>query len=86
VTAKGVFRAVGGAATASPAKGTATFVTTDRCDGTVTEVGRGRVAVISKRTGKRRVVRPGRAYLVRARLFAARKGRPRTASRPPATA
>ena len=86
VTAKGVFRAVGGAATASPAKGTATFVTTDRCDGTVTEVGRGRVAVISKRTGKRRVVRPGQAYLVRARLFAARKGRPRTASRPPATA
>ena len=77
MTAKGVFRAVGGASTATPAKGTSTFITTDRCDGTVTEVGRGSVAVISKRTGKRRVVRAGRAYIVRARLFAARKGRGR---------
>jgi hypothetical protein len=77
-TAKGVFRTVGGAATATPAKGrTSTFITTDRCDGTVTEVGRGRVAVIAKRSGKRRVVRAGRAYIVRARLFAARKGRSR---------
>ena len=41
-TAKGVFRTVGGAATVAPAKGTATFITTDRCDGTVTEVCRGR--------------------------------------------
>ena len=76
-TAKGVFRTVGGAATATPAKGTSTFITTDRCNGTLTEVGRGSVAVIAKRTGKRTVVRSGRAYIVRARLFAARKGRPR---------
>jgi hypothetical protein len=74
-TAKGVFRTVGAAATAAPAKGTSSFITTDRCDGTITEVGRGRVAVVAKRTGKRQVVRAGRAYLVRARLFAARKGR-----------
>jgi Thrombospondin type 3 repeat len=74
-TAKGIFRTVGGAATAAPAKGrTATFSTTDRCDGTVTSVGRGRVAVIAKRTGKRTTVRAGRAFIVRARLFAA-KGR-----------
>jgi hypothetical protein len=77
MTAKGVFRAVGGASTATPAKGTATFITTDRCDGTITEVGRGRVAVIANRSGNRRVVRSGRAYIVRARLFAARKGRGR---------
>ncbi len=76
MTAKGVFRAVGGAATAAPAKGTATFITTDRCDGTVTEVGRGRVAVIARKTGKKRTVKAGRAYIVRLRLFAARKGRP----------
>jgi hypothetical protein len=76
-TAKGVFRTVGGASTATPAKGTSTFITTDRCDGTLTEVGRGRVAVIAKKGGKRRVVRSGRAYIVRARLFAARKGRNR---------
>jgi Thrombospondin type 3 repeat len=75
MTAKGMFRAVGGAATATPVKGTATFVTTDRCDGTVTEVGRGRVAVASKSTGRRRTVKSGQAFLVRARLFAARKGR-----------
>ena len=76
MTAKGVFRTVGGAATAAPAKGTATFITTDRCDGTVTEVGRGRVAVIARKTGKKRTVKAGRAYIVRLRLFAARKGRP----------
>jgi hypothetical protein len=75
MTAKGVFRAVGGAATATPAKGTATFITTDRCDGTVTEVGRGSVAVIAKRGGKRRVVSAGRAYIVRARLFQAKRNR-----------
>jgi hypothetical protein len=75
MTAKGVFRAVGGAATATPAKGTATFITTDRCDGTVTEVGRGSVAVIAKKGGKRRVVKAGRAYIVRARLFQAKKNR-----------
>jgi hypothetical protein len=75
MTAKGVFRAVGGAATASPAKGTATFITTDRCDGTVTEVGRGSVAVIAKKGGKRKVVRAGRAYIVRARLFQAKRNR-----------
>jgi len=74
-TTKGVFRTVGGAATATPAKGTSTFITTDRCDGTLTEVGRGRVAVTANRSGRRQVVRAGRAYIVRARLFAARKGR-----------
>jgi hypothetical protein len=75
MTAKGVFRAVGGAATATPAKGTATFITTDRCDGTVTEVGRGSVAVIAKKGGKRNVVMAGRAYIVRARLFQAKRNR-----------
>lgn len=74
-TAKGVFRTVGGAATTAPAKGTATYSTTDRCDGTVTSVGRGRVAVIAKKSGKRTVVRAGRSFIVRARLFSARKGR-----------
>ena len=74
-TAKGVFRTVGGAATATPTKGTTTFSTIDRCDGTLTQVGRGRVAVVAKKTGKRQVVSAGRAYIVRARLIAARKGR-----------
>jgi len=75
MSAKGVFRAVGGAATVAPAKGTPTFITTDRCDGTVTEVGRGSVAVIAKKTGKRKIIRAGRAYIVRARLFQAKRNR-----------
>jgi len=75
-TAKGVFRTVGAAAYAAPAKGrSATFTTTDRCNGTVTSVGRGKVAVIARKTGKRTTVRAGRAFIVRARLFAAKKGR-----------
>jgi hypothetical protein len=74
--AKGVFQTVGGAAAAAPAKGrTATFNTTDRCDGTVTSVGRGSVAVIARKSGKETNVRAGRAFIVRARLFAAKKGR-----------
>jgi hypothetical protein len=74
-TAKGVFRTVGGAATAAPVKGrSATFNVIDRCDGTVTSVGRGRVAVTSAKTHKRTTVRAGRSFIVRARLFVA-KGR-----------
>jgi hypothetical protein len=56
--AKGVFRTVGGAATA-----------------TVTSVGRGKVAVIARKSGRTTTVRAGRAFIVRARLFAAKKGR-----------
>jgi len=68
VVAKGVFRTVGAAAVA---KGrSASWKTADRCDGTLTRAVRGRVSV---RAGRRTVtVRPGHAYLVRARLFGAR--------------
>jgi hypothetical protein len=75
MTTTGVFRAVGGAATVAPAKGTPTFITTDRCDGTVTEVGRGSVAVTARKTGKRKIIKAGRAYIVRARLFQAKNNR-----------
>jgi hypothetical protein len=75
-TFKGAFRTVGGASTTAPAKGrSATFNTVDRCDGTVTSVGRGRVAVTSAKTHKRTTVSAGRSFIVRARLFVA-KGRP----------
>ena len=46
----------------------------DRCDGTRTEVGKGKVSVLDRKTGKTVTVASGRSYLVRARLFAA-KGR-----------
>jgi hypothetical protein len=53
----------------------ATFVTTDRCDGTVTEVGKGRVTLAIKGKQQPVVVGAGGAYLAKAKLFAARKGK-----------
>jgi hypothetical protein len=70
---KGLYRAVGGATTATARS--ATFVTTDRCDGTVTEVGRGRVTLAVKGSKKPVIVRAGGAYLAKAKLFRARKGK-----------
>ena len=70
--AKGIVRTV-------PKKGLvigrdASWTTSDRCDGTLTRVTRGRVTV---RHGRRNVtVRAGRRYLIKARLFAARRARP----------
>jgi hypothetical protein len=70
---KGYYRALGGASTGTARD--ATFNTTDRCDGTLTEVGRGRVSLAVKGERKPIVVRGGRAYLVKAKLFQIRKGR-----------
>ena len=53
----------------------ATFNTTDRCDGTLTEVGRGRVTLAVKGRPKPITVRAGRAYLVKAKIFAVRPGK-----------
>jgi hypothetical protein len=72
MVAKGLYRAVGGATTARARS--ATFVTTDRCDGTVTEVGRGRVTLAVKGSKKPVVVRAGGAYLAKAKLFRIRNG------------
>jgi hypothetical protein len=77
VVAKGVFRTLGGAATATARS--ATFVTTDRCDGTLTQVGKGNVSLAVKGRTKPVTVRGGSAYFVKARLFAAKKGRKRSA-------
>jgi hypothetical protein len=80
MTAKGFIRALGGASTATARN--ATFITTDRCDGTVTEVGRGRVSLAVKGRRKPITVRAGRAYLVKAKLFSIRKGRRPDKGRP----
>ncbi|RKQ90571.1 thrombospondin type 3 repeat-containing protein [Solirubrobacter pauli] len=72
---KGYFRALGGASTATAKS--ATFNTTDRCDGTLTEVGRGSVSLAVKGEKRPVKVKAGRAYLVKAKLFAARKGKKR---------
>jgi hypothetical protein len=73
MVAKGLYRALGGATTATAKN--ATFATTDRCDGTLTEVGKGRVSVVVKGRKKPVVVRGGAAYFAKAKLFAARKGK-----------
>jgi hypothetical protein len=70
---KGYYRTVGGASTGTARN--ASFNTTDRCDGTLTQVGRGKVSLALKGKKKPVVVRAGQAYLVKAKLFAAKKGR-----------
>lgn len=70
-TQKGLFRIVG-AAGISTAKD-ATWATQDRCDGTRTDVGKGRVSVLDRATRKTITVRAGRSYLVKAKLFSARQ-------------
>ena len=69
-TAKGAFRAVGAAATVTASDGT--WIVSDRCDGTMTEVGRGKVAVHDTKLDRTFTLRAGQGYLARARLFAAR--------------
>lgn len=70
-TTKGLYRVIGGAAiTTAP---DATWVTRDRCDGTRTEVGRGRVSVYDREEKTTVRVPSGRSYLVKAKLFAARR-------------
>jgi hypothetical protein len=74
---KGYYRTIGGASTAT-AKRSATFAQTDRCDGTLTSVGTGKVSVAikGKPDAKPITVRAGRAYLVKAKLFRVKKGKP----------
>jgi hypothetical protein len=71
--AKGIFRAVGAASTTTVRRGT--WITQDKCNGTLTEVGRGQAVV--RDIGRERTVTvgPGAAYLARARLFAAQRRR-----------
>jgi hypothetical protein len=74
-TADGRFRVDGGASTSRARN--AIFITTDRCDGTITEVGRGKVVVRDRRRKRTVTVPRGRAYHAKAPLFLPLKGRPR---------
>ena len=71
---RGRFRTVGAASTTSVRD--AIWITQDRCDGTLTEVGRGRASVRDRGLHRTVIVRAGQAYLARGRPFGARKGRP----------
>jgi hypothetical protein len=70
-TEKGLFRIVGAAGISTATD--ATWVTQDRCDGTRTDVGKGHVSVLDRASGKTVTVKAGRSYLVKAKLFAARR-------------
>jgi hypothetical protein len=70
-TAKGNFRTIGSASTTTASSGT--WLVQDRCNGTLTEVGRGKVTVHDTQLKKDLTLRAGQGYLARARLFAARK-------------
>ena len=72
MVAKGFFRAIGGASVGTARD--ATFTTTDRCDGTLTEVGKGHVSLVVKGHKTPVTVKAGHAYLVKARLFQVKKG------------
>jgi hypothetical protein len=68
-----VFRVSGEASRADGRN--AAWTTSDRCDGTLTRVTKGR-ARVSKRCGRRGIaVRAGHRYSMNARSFRARKGR-----------
>lgn len=74
VTAKGLHRTVGGASVTSARQGT--WIVSDRCNGTLTKVRRGRVKVRDEARHRTVTVRAGRSYLARERLFRVRKGHP----------
>ncbi len=70
-TAKGRFRIVGAAGISTASN--ATWATKDRCDGTRTDVGKGKVKVLARAAKTTRVVTAGRSYLVKAKLFRSRQ-------------
>jgi hypothetical protein len=69
ITTKGVLRTV--AAKGAMTGRNASWTVADRCDGTLTHVRKGRVAVTARRRTK--TVRAGHSLLIRARLFRARQ-------------
>ena len=72
-TSKGNFRIVGVAAISSARN--ATWASQDRCDGTRTDVGNGKVTVHDSARKRTITVRAGRSYLAKARLFGVQKRR-----------
>ena len=79
VVLKGRYRVLGAASSATVTN--ATLVVKDRCDGTVTQVGRGIARVYDRRLRRTVTVRAGQAYLARGRTFDSIKGRPARAAR-----
>ena len=68
---KGVYRTI--AAASSTTVTNATWIVQDRCNGTLTQIGRGTAYVYDTTRRKTVLVRSGQAYLAKARLFAAKR-------------
>jgi hypothetical protein len=67
-TVDGRYRVIAGASTAE-VTGLARWQTTDRCDGTLTDVAKGRVTLRNRRGARIAVLRAGRARLAGGKLF-----------------
>jgi hypothetical protein len=70
---KGRFRTISPASIVTVTS--ATLNTKDRCDGTITQVGRGKATVFDRRRKRTVTVRAGQAYFAHARSFGLVKGR-----------
>jgi thrombospondin type 3 repeat protein len=79
-TSKGLFRTFGGASVATVSKGR--WRVSDRCDGTLTQVGSGRATVFDRVKGRNVTVRSGQRFFVKSKIFSAKKGRLRPPPRP----
>jgi len=79
VVLKGQYRALGATSIATVTN--ATLTVKDRCDGTLTQVGRGIAKVYDQRRRRTVTVRAGQAYFARGRKFNSVKGRPALAAR-----
>jgi hypothetical protein len=71
--ARGRFRTIAGASITRVSS--ATWITQDRCDGTLTRVIKGRARVLDRNLHRTISVAAGRTYLTRARLFGAQRHR-----------
>jgi hypothetical protein len=71
--ATGIFSVVGAASTSTVTS--ARWLVTDRCNGTLTQVGRGRATVRDAALKREVTVKAGQEYLAKAKLFAARTHR-----------
>jgi hypothetical protein len=72
-TAKGTFRVLGAAATATVRNGV--FRVQDTCKGTKVTNVKGTMTVLAKGSRRTKTIRPGRTYVIKARLFGARRRR-----------
>jgi type IV secretory pathway protease TraF len=79
-TKKGIFRTIAKAAVTTVRRGT--WTTTDRCDGTLTSVSKGRATLYDRVNGRKKRLRERQRYFVKVRAFAARQARLKKVPKP----